>query len=113
MTSPATLPTDLLSGYRRVFNLALPIFGAMASQTVLNLVDTAMVGRLGPASIAGVGIGSFLAFLSATIVLGMNSGVQATVSRRLGEGRDDIAALPLNAALILVVSLGLPTIALL
>lgn len=99
--------------YKRVYDLALPIFAAMASQTVFNLVDTAMVGRLGPTAIAGVGIGSFLAWLSATIVLGMSSGVQASVARRVGEDRSSVAALPLNAALVMVLALGLPTILLL
>ncbi|MGI9407702.1 MAG: MATE family efflux transporter, partial [Hyphomicrobiaceae bacterium] len=96
--------------YRRVFDLALPVFAAMASQAVLNIVDTAMVGRLGSTAIAGVGIGSFLAWLCATVVVGMSSGVQASVARRLGEGNESVAALPLNAALVLVLALGIPTI---
>lgn len=108
---PNLTPASPREAYRRVFDLALPIFAAMASQTVFNLVDTAMVGRLGPQAIAGVGIGSFLAWLSATIVLGMSAGVQASVSRRLGEGRDRVAALPLNAAFVMVLVLGLPAIA--
>jgi len=113
--SPAPRPAPLspYDAYRRVFDLALPIFAAMASQTVLNIVDTAMVGRLGATAIAGVGIGSFLAWLSATIVLGMSSGVQASVARRLGEGKAAVAALPLNAALVLVLALGIPAIAVL
>ncbi len=116
MTDTSAKSADALTeatAYRRVYDLALPIFAAMASQTVLNIVDTAMVGRLGPTAIAGVGIGSFLAWLSATIVLGMSSGVQASVARRLGEGRNEVAALPLNAALVMVLALGIPTILLL
>ncbi|MGI9406061.1 MAG: MATE family efflux transporter, partial [Hyphomicrobiaceae bacterium] len=34
-------------------------------------------------------------------------------ARRLGEGNDDVAALPLNAALVLVLALGIPAIAIL
>ncbi|MGI9407694.1 MAG: MATE family efflux transporter, partial [Hyphomicrobiaceae bacterium] len=115
VTSPGGGPSVLntYDAYKRVFDLALPVFAAMASQAVLNIVDTAMVGRLGATAIAGVGIGSFLAWLSATVVLGMSSGVQASVARRLGEGNDDVAALPLNAALVLVLSLGIPAIAIL
>ncbi len=44
--------------------LALPIIGGMASQNVLNLVDTAMVGTLGAASLAAVGMGSFANFMA-------------------------------------------------
>jgi len=39
--------------------LALPIIGGMVSQNVLNLVDTWMVGQLGDAALAAVGIASF------------------------------------------------------
>lgn len=119
LTAPATSPAggpavqSAYDAYKRVFDLALPVFAAMASQTVLNIVDTAMVGRLGATAIAGVGIGSFLAWLCATIVLGMSAGVQASVARRLGEGNADVAALPLNAALVLVVVLGIPAIGIL
>ena len=40
---------------REVLRLALPIIGGMVSQNVLNLVDTAMVGTLGPTALAAVG----------------------------------------------------------
>ena len=45
--------------FRRIMLLALPIIGGMLSQNVLNLVDTAMVGTLGDAALAGVGLGGF------------------------------------------------------
>ena len=48
---------------RRILGLALPIIGGMLSQNVLNLVDTAMVGTLGDAALAGVGLGGFANFL--------------------------------------------------
>ena len=48
---------------RRIFGLALPIIGGMLSQNVLNLVDTGMVGTLGDAALAGVGLGGFANFL--------------------------------------------------
>ncbi len=105
--------TDLLNAYRRLGILAFPILGAMASQTAFNLIDTAMVGRLGATALAGVGIGGFMSFLAATVVLGFSSGVQATVARRLGEGRDSVAARPLNAALLMIAVLYVPTIILL
>lgn len=89
--------------YRSVVALGLPIVGGMISQNVLNLVDTAMVGTLGDDALAGVGTGSFLNFLSIAFVMGFSSGVQAMVSRRMGEGRDNESAVPLNGALLLVI----------
>ncbi|MCH8842354.1 MAG: hypothetical protein IID61_05180 [SAR324 cluster bacterium] len=40
----------------RIVGLALPIIGGMVSQNVLNLVATAMVGSLGNAALAAVGL---------------------------------------------------------
>ena len=60
----------------------------MISQNVLNLVDTAMVGTLGDAALAGVGIGAFGNFMGQALVMGLGAGVQAVVARRLGEGRE-------------------------
>lgn len=88
--------------------LALPIMGAMVSQNVLNLVDMAMVGFLGPISIAAVGIGGFATFMANASVLGLASGVQVMAARRKGEGRNDETAVPLNGGLFLTLVIGLP-----
>ena len=98
---------------RRILSLALPIIGGMVSQNVLNLVDTAMVGTLGDAALAGVGLGSFANFMCIAFIIGMSTGVQAMSARRLGEGRDDEVAVPLNGGLLLVALMAVPaTIAL-
>lgn len=80
----------------------------MTSQNVLNLIDTAMVGALGPTALAGVGMGSFLSFMAVAAVIGLSTGVQATAARRHGEGRFDETAVPLNGGLLLAVLLGVP-----
>ena len=68
----------------------------MLSQNVLNLVDTGMVGTLGDAALAGVGLGGFANFLFSAFVLGLSAGVQAMAARRVGEGRLCETAIPLN-----------------
>lgn len=93
---------------RRILGLALPIIGGMTSQNVLNVIDTAMVGALGPAALAGVGMGSFLSFMAVAAVIGLATGVQATAARRQGEGRADETAVPLNGGLLLALLLGAP-----
>ncbi len=82
--------------------LALPIIGGMVSQNVLNLVDTAMVGMLGNAALAAVGLGGFAMFMCMALILGISTGVQSTAARRKGEGRHDETAIVLNGALLLV-----------
>ncbi|MCB9546773.1 MAG: MATE family efflux transporter [Myxococcales bacterium] len=94
---------------RRILGLALPIIGGMISQNVLNLVDTAMVGQLGDAALAGVGLGGFANFMAIAFITGMSTGVQAMAARRRGQGRDAETAIPLNGGLALALALGLPT----
>ena len=85
---------------RRILALALPIIGGMLSQNLLNLVDTAMVGRLGAPALAAVGLGGMVNWLSSAFFLGMGAGVQAIAARRSGEGRPGEAVEALHAALV-------------
>jgi putative MATE family efflux protein len=93
---------------RRILSLALPIIGGMASQNVLNLVDTAMVGLLGASALAAVGMASFANFMASAFIMGLSAGVQAMAARRVGEGRTDETAIPLNGGLVLAMLLAVP-----
>ena len=86
----------------RIFALALPIIGGMVSQNLLNIVDTAMVGFLGDAALAAVGLGGFIVFMCQALILGISTGVQTSAARRKGEGNPERAAAILNTALVLV-----------
>jgi putative MATE family efflux protein len=74
----------------------------MVSQNLLNIVDTAMVGFLGDAALAAVGLGGFIVFMCQALILGISTGVQSSAARRKGEGRPDRAAAALNSALLLI-----------
>lgn len=78
------------------------------SQNILNLVDIAMVGRLGDAALAATGIGSFTNYLAISFIIGLSAGVQALAARRLGEERHAETAVPLNGGLILSLIIGIP-----
>ncbi len=93
---------------KTMLHLALPIMGAMMSQSVLNVVDAAMVGHLGDAALAAVGLGSYTNFMAIALVIGLSSGVQAMVARRLGEERHAQLAWPLNGGLLLALALSIP-----
>ena len=83
----------------------------MASGALLTLVDTAMVGWLGYAQLAAVGLGSMAAWVYLGFFMGFTIAVQALVSRRMGEGEGEgegegqpaRAGASLNAALVLLV----------
>ena len=91
-----------------ILQLALPIIGGMASQNLLNLVDTAMVGRLGPVALAAVGVASFATFMCMAAVMGLSAGVQAMASRRKGEGQLAEAAVPLNGGIAIALAVSIP-----
>ncbi|MBV2131724.1 MATE family efflux transporter [Pseudomonas sp. MAP12] len=93
---------------RQILILGLPIIGGMLSQSLINLLDAAMVGHLGETALAGVGIGSYANFMAIALVMGLGSGVQALVARRRGEGRPAETGAPLHAGLLMAVLVGLP-----
>ena len=93
---------------RTLIRLALPVVGGMASQNVVNVVDTAMVGSLGDASLAAVGTASFANFVAVSMLMGLSAAVQAMASRRKGEGRLSEAAVPLNGALMVGFAVAIP-----
>ena len=70
-----------------IVRLSLPVAVGMISQTVLNIVDTAMVGRLGDTALGSVGLASFFILVTVMIFGSMSIGTQAITARRLGEGR--------------------------
>jgi MATE family multidrug resistance protein len=93
---------------RTILAAALPIIGGMASQNLLNLVDTWMVGALGPAALAGVGLASFLNFVAVAAIAGLSPAVQALAARRFGGGHFGDTATALNGGLLLSAAIGIP-----
>ncbi|HSH47547.1 MAG TPA: MATE family efflux transporter [Halomonas sp.] len=88
--------------------LALPIIAGMLTQSLLNLVDAALVGSLGEAALAGVGLGGYAFFMITAVVFGLSSGVQAQTARRFGEGHRQDHAAALNAGLMIALAITLP-----
>nr|WP_163503301.1 MATE family efflux transporter [Halomonas socia] len=86
---------------RTILKLALPIIAGMLSQSLLNLIDAALVGRLGEVALAGVGIGGYAMFLVTAMLFGLSSGVQAQTARRHGEEAWSQRATALNAGLVI------------
>ncbi len=85
MTGYLSIPTA--GNRRKVLALALPIVVASLSQTVMSLVDIAMVGRLGVAAVAAVGLAGLVTFALTSFLGSLQTGVQTVAARRKGEGR--------------------------
>ncbi|MCY4078031.1 MAG: MATE family efflux transporter, partial [Acidobacteria bacterium] len=69
--------------------LATPIVVAELGWIAMGLVDLAMVGRLGPAAIGAVGIGSVLFLAVVVFGIGMLLGLDTLVARAYGRGRPE------------------------
>ena len=92
---------------REILRLAVPATAALAADPLLSLVDTALVGRLGAASLAALGIDTAV---FTTVFFGFNFltyGTTAAVARRRGAGDDSGATRYAVQALWLAVTLGL------
>ncbi len=74
-------------GLREVITLATPVVLQQISATAMGVVDSAMVGRLGPTQLAAVGFGSIWLWTVFSLCYGTASGVQTFVSQYDGAGR--------------------------
>jgi MATE family multidrug resistance protein len=91
---------------RKLMALALPIAAAMGGETAMGLVDTKLVGRLGPAALGGVGVAMTFAFLGYMTVFGLMRGVKVCVAHAVGEGRGYVAVRYAEAGVALGLAAG-------
>ncbi len=95
---------------RKLIHLAYPVSLGMISITLLNVVDTAMLGRLGSTPLAAAGISGVAYFAIIFSVAGIGIGVQALTARRYGEKELLQCGQVLNAGIILALITGIPFI---
>lgn len=93
--------------YVGLFTLALPIMAQSFINSLVNMVDTVMIGRLGTVEIAAVGLGNQIYFLLNMIFFGITSG--GAVFTAQFWGKKDLAGIKraTGFCLALVVSIGL------
>jgi len=73
-------------GVREVVPLALPVMLTQLSTSLMGVVDSAMVGRIGPTELAAVGFGGIWLWTLFSIFFGTASGIQTFVSQADGAG---------------------------
>ncbi|MCD5416706.1 MATE family efflux transporter [Candidatus Bipolaricaulota bacterium] len=96
---------------RTVIRLAYPVVLGMISITLLNVVDTAMLGRLGADPLAAAGISAVGYFAIVFSLAGIGIGVQTLTARRYGEKKYRQCGEVLNAGLLLALIAGIPFVA--
>ena len=88
--------------------IGYPIIIGMLSTTIMNVVDIAMVGRLGAAAIAAVGLGGIFYFTVSSFFASLNVGVQTVSARRFGEEAYSETGTVLWNALFIAILVGIP-----
>ena len=77
---------------RTIWRLAWPALGALLSEPLYVLADTAIVGRMGTAQVSGLALASSVLLLTHAMFIFLAYGTTATVARLLGAGRQQHAA---------------------
>jgi MATE family multidrug resistance protein len=72
-----------------LIRLGWPIIVSMLSASVMTLVDTVMVSRLGSYALAGVGLGGIVNFIVICFPIGLLGGVKILISQAVGAGQHD------------------------
>jgi len=89
--------------YRDLFILALPIMLQQLVNSMVGMLDTIMVGRLGTVEIAAVGLANQIFFLYELLLYGICSG--AAIFTAQFWGKKDISGIRKNMGLCLTISL--------
>lgn len=74
------------TGGRQIARLALPALGVLAAEPLYLLFDTAIVGRLGALSLAGLAIGGLILGVVGSQLTFLSYGTTARSARRFGAG---------------------------
>ena len=88
---------------RSVFRLAWPAIAENALQTLLGIVDTAVVARLGTAALSGVGAAQQLVWVLTTALIAISMGTTVLIARFVGARERDQANGVLRQSLIMAV----------
>lgn len=84
--APARTRTVRRRHDREIVALAVPAFGALVAEPLFVMADSAIVGHLGTAQLAGLGIASALLTTAVSVFVFLAYATTATVSRRVGAG---------------------------
>jgi putative MATE family efflux protein len=71
--------------YREIWLIAYPIIIGSVAQNLLNITDTAFLGRVGPIALGAGAIGGIFYLTSSMLAWGFGIGTQIIIARRRGE----------------------------
>jgi len=89
-------------GYKRIWNISYPIILGSIAQTIINVTDTAFLGRVGEVALGASAIGGIFYLAIIMLGYGIGVGVQIIIARRYGEGKENLIGAIFEHALILL-----------
>lgn len=105
-TDPAA-ELDLAQIRQRILKLALPSVAELLLATLFGMFDMMMVGGVGPAAIAAIGLTNQPVFLALAVFQALNVGTTAVVARSIGAKNTDDANEATRQTLVITLVLGL------
>ncbi|MFF9814587.1 MATE family efflux transporter [Streptomyces sp. NPDC014006] len=84
--APATSRVTRRRHDREIVTLAVPAFGALVAEPLFVMADSAIVGHLGTAQLAGLGVASALLTTAVSVFVFLAYATTAAVARRVGAG---------------------------
>ena len=67
---------------RNIWNVSYPIFLSLLAQNVINVTDTAFLGRVGEVELGASAMGGLYYICAFTIAFGFSTGSQIVIGRR-------------------------------
>ncbi len=95
-----------------IWRIGYPIMAGMLSQTLINLVDTAFLGRLGETELGAASMAGIYYYVFTTLTWGFAIGVQIIVARRFGEKNYEQISVVVRHGLVLALVLAMAIFAL-
>jgi len=106
--SVAVTPTIIEESHlaRSVVRLAWPVIVQQVSFSMVQLVDTALVGHLGEDALAGVRLAGQIFWFAQTGMVAVAVGSTAIIARNVGAGRPELASRTLGNAIAMALAWG-------
>lgn len=96
---------------KKILGISVPAMGEMSLYMIIGVVDIAVVGRLGAAPLAAVGLGAEIFFAIILLMVAVAVGSSVLVAQAKGAGKMEYAAQVAGKSVVIALIIGLVTAA--
>lgn len=98
---------ELNISYKRIWHIAYPIIIGSVAQNLINVTDTAFLGRVGAVALGASALGGMFYFVLIMLGMGFGTGTQIIIARRFGEGNKHLIGKTFDHSLYFMLPLSL------